>query len=155
MANILIVDDDESLREVLVDAVTNLGHQAIDACNGVEALDKFRESSFDIVLTDLKMPQMDGLRLLEEIKKLKYDAVVIMITAFPTVDSAVQAIKLGAYDYITKPFKIEELEVVLDRALEKKRLLRQLGLFRGMFWLAVFTIPFWIILGILWTFFSK
>ena len=101
------------------------------------------------------MPQMDGLRLLEEIKKLKYDAVVIMITAFPTVDSAVQAIKLGAYDYITKPFKIEELEVVLDRALEKKRLLGQLGLFRGMFWLAVFTIPFWIILGILWTFFSK
>ncbi len=155
MANILIVDDDESLREVLVDAVTNLGHQAIAACDGVEALDKFRESSFDIVLTDLKMPQMDGLRLLEEIKKLKYDAVVIMITAFPTVDSAVQAIKLGAYDYITKPFKIEELEVVLDRALEKKRLLGQLGLFRGMFWLAVFTIPFWIILGILWTFFSK
>ena len=73
-----------------------------------------------------------------------------MITAYPTIDSAVQAIKLGAYDYITKPFKLEQIEIVVRRAVEKKRLLEQLGLFRGMFWLALFSIPFWIILCVVW-----
>ena len=150
MANILIVDDDDALREVLVEAVQGFGHEVKSAGDGVEALQIYRQHKIDLVVTDLKMPQMDGLELLKEIRIIRADAIVLMITGYPTIDSAVHAIRLGAYDYVTKPFKVEHIEVVIRRALEKKRLLEQLGLFRGMFWLATFSIPAWIVLGFLW-----
>ena len=150
MSRILIVDDEDDLREMLAETVRSLGHEVESGADGEEGLRLYKQQEFDLVITDLKMPKMDGLTLLREVKLLRPDAVVLMITAYPTIDSAVQAIKLGAYDYVTKPFKIEQIEVVVRRAVEKKRLMEQLGLFRGMFWLAVFSIPFWIVLGIVW-----
>lgn len=150
MARILIVDDEDELRSLLCEAVSGFGHEVFSASDGVEGLRLYKQQEVDLVITDLKMPRMDGLGLLKEIKAIRHDAVVLMITGYPTVDSAVQAIKLGAYDYITKPFKFEEIEVVIQRAVDKKKLLEQLGLFRGLFWLAVFSIPFWIVLGIIW-----
>jgi two-component system response regulator PilR (NtrC family) len=150
MARVLIVDDEDELREMLAETVRSLGHEVFTAEDGEKGLHVYKQQEIDLVITDLKMPRMDGLTLLREIRLVKPDAVVLMITAFPTIDSAVQAIKLGAYDYIIKPFKIEQIEVVVRRAVEKKRLMEQLGLFRGMFWLALFSIPFWIILGVVW-----
>lgn len=150
MARVLIVDDDESLRTVLSEAVRSFGHEVETAADGVEALERYKQDQIDLVITDLKMPGMDGLELLQKVKEIRPDAVVLMVTGYPTIDSAVQAIKHGAYDYITKPFKFEDVEVVIRRAVEKKKLLEQLGLFRGMFWLAVFSIPFWIALAIIW-----
>ncbi|MAE69080.1 MAG: hypothetical protein CME06_01280 [Gemmatimonadetes bacterium] len=150
MARILIVDDEDELREMLAETVRSLGHEVHTASDGDVGLRVYKQQQIDLVITDLKMPRMNGLTLLREVKLVRPDAVVLMITAYPTIDSAVQAIKLGAYDYITKPFKLEQIEIVVRRAVEKKRLLEQLGLFRGMFWLALFSIPFWIILCVVW-----
>ena len=138
MARVLVVDDEDELREMLAETVRSLGHEVLTAEDGEKGLHVYKQQEIDLVITDLKMPRMDGLTLLREIRLVKPDAVVLMITAFPTIDSAVQAIKLGAYDYIIKPFKIEQIEVVVRRAVEKKRLMEQLGLFRGLFWLALF-----------------
>jgi DNA-binding NtrC family response regulator len=103
----------------------------------------------DVVLTDLKMPEMDGITLLEEIKAHDKRAVVIVLTGHPSVDSAVKAIKEGAFDYLVKPIDLEELRVKIDRSLERRRLLQTLAFVRGLNWALIIMIPFWLLLGIL------
>jgi len=93
------------------------------------------------------MPEMDGMELLDAVKKL--DSRVMVITGYDTIEAAVAAIKKGAYDYIPKPFKMDELEVIVNRALERHTLLRQLGVFRGLTLALIISVPFWLILGII------
>jgi DNA-binding NtrC family response regulator len=148
-AKILVVDDDKLLADNLVEYLTHLGYQAAASYSGRDGLNRFDEGDFQLVITDLKMPEMDGMELLESMKALDRRVVIIVITGYGTIESAVEAIKKGAYDFITKPFKMEELEVIVNRALERHTLLSQLGLFRGISLALLISIPFWLILGLL------
>jgi len=120
---VLVVDDDRTGRETLAEAVSEMGYEVASAAAGREALDMLRQREVDIVLTDLKMPGMDGLELLTHAKRIRPDAFVILVTAFATVDTAVEAMKKGAYDYIMKPIDLRQLRVLLDRASQSRDLL--------------------------------
>ncbi len=119
---ILIVDDDVDLRELLIEAVRNWDYVADVAQDGQEALTKLRMEKYDLVVCDLMMPGMDGLTLLTKIKELDKDILVIIITGYATIETAVKAIEAGAYDYIAKPFRLDELMIVIKNACERLRL---------------------------------
>lgn len=121
MKKILVVDDDEQMRRDISEILTKEGYDVANTGSGEEALEKIKEEDFDIVLTDLMMPGISGMEVLTEIKKIKSRIRVIMITAFATVESAVEAMKKGASDYISKPFKINEVQITVKRALEEAR----------------------------------
>ncbi len=120
---ILITDDDASLRRVIEYNLSNRGYRLLLASNGEEALNIFKSEDVDIVVTDIKMEKMDGLELLENIKRLNSNVLVIMITAYGSVETAVKAMKLGAHDYITKPFDRDELQIVIEKALNLQSLI--------------------------------
>jgi DNA-binding NtrC family response regulator len=122
---ILITDDDIDLRELLIEAVRNWDYAADVAKDGDEALRKLKMERFDLVVCDLMMPGMDGLTLLKKIKELDKDILVIIITGYATIETAVKAIEAGAYDYIAKPFRLDELMIVIKNACERLRLTSQ------------------------------
>ncbi|HAK89914.1 MAG: hypothetical protein A2077_05260 [Nitrospirae bacterium GWC2_46_6] len=119
MKKILITDDDAELRAKLSEILKEAGYLTDEAASGKEALKKAVSDEFDIVLLDLMMPKMSGMDVLAEIKKVRPRTKVIMITAFATVENAVDAVKKGASDYICKPFKIETLLATIGRVLEE------------------------------------
>ena len=122
-AKILVVDDEEIVLKSCRKILEGGGHEVTTALSGQEALDLLEKEPIDIVFTDIKMPGMDGMEVLEKIKGKYPDVLVIIITGYSTVQSAVQAMKLGAFDYIPKPFTPDEVLVVVDKALEKKSLI--------------------------------
>jgi two-component system cell cycle response regulator len=123
-ARILVVDDDEGVCSFLRRVLANEGY-AVDTClNGRDALAKLKDESFQVVIADLKMPDVDGLEVLKNAKKLDPLCQVVMVTAYASVESAVEAMRLGAHDYINKPFNVDEITVVVDKALEKRALLQ-------------------------------
>jgi DNA-binding NtrC family response regulator len=121
MKNILIVDDDVELRANISDILKEAEYHPEEAASGKEAVEKISSGDFDVVLLDLMMPGMNGIEALSEIRKIKPKTKVIMITAFATVENAVDAVKKGASDYISKPFKIDNLLTVIRRTLEETR----------------------------------
>jgi DNA-binding NtrC family response regulator len=121
-ASILVVDDEEIMREILETLLVREGYDVRLASSGAEGLGLARNASFDAAIVDVMMPEMDGLTTLDELKKLDDDLAVIMITAFASVETAIAAMKRGAFDYITKPFKNDEVLAVLRNAIERKRL---------------------------------
>ena len=125
MANICVVDDKEILRGSMAAALTREDHRVVAFADPVEALQEIRNQRFDLILSDLKMPRMDGLALIREIRAAGCDAPIVMMTAFATVATAVEAMKLGAFDYLQKPFEADTLLVVVERALEHGRLRRE------------------------------
>jgi two-component system, NtrC family, response regulator AtoC len=116
--SVLIVDDDNLVNEFLTETLVRANYDCASALSGEEALVKFKARQFDIVLTDLKMKELDGLSLLGHIKRLAPDTVVVMMTAYGTVETAVKAIKMGAYDFLLKPVSPEALEHILTRITE-------------------------------------
>ncbi len=122
---ILVVDDEFSIREILNDVLSNEGFTIYTAENGIEALKIIQESSPDLVITDMKMPKMGGMELLYQINSMRNKVITIMMTGFATVETAVEAIKKGAYDYIMKPFQFSDLLRVIEHALEKQRLIKE------------------------------
>ena len=122
MARILVADDQEMMRDSLCATLARDGHEVVAATDGAVAVSKLQESRFDLLITDLKMPKITGIELLAEAKKLRPDMPVVLMTAFATVQTAVEAMKLGAYDYIQKPFDGEEIKHLVDRTLEHNRL---------------------------------
>ncbi len=118
---LLIVDDDSSLREFLEIFLAKEGYKVDSAETGQEALEKVKNSSYSLVITDVRMPGMDGVELLRRLKGLDAGLPVILITAFASLDAAVDAMKEGAWDYLTKPFKIEELREVIENALSSRQ----------------------------------
>jgi DNA-binding NtrC family response regulator len=127
---VLIVDDEANARTALAELLRDEGYAVETAADGFKALPKLEELAPDIVLTDLKMPGLSGLELMGKVRERAPEAVVIVMTAFGGVDSAVQAMKQGAADYLTKPVNIEELSLVLKRELERKRLRVEAGQLR-------------------------
>ena len=120
--SILVVEDEVSTRDTMLDLLSEAGYEVQGAQDGVEAVEMVKEYSFNLVITDLKMPKRDGLQVLEEIKKVNPQIMVIVCTGYGTVDTAVKAMRLGAYDYVTKPIKTEEIKLVVQRAMEYQRL---------------------------------
>jgi two-component system response regulator AtoC len=127
---VLIVDDEENFRHMLSVILKKEGYDVEAASNGEEALQKVTLSPYDQVLCDIRMPKMDGLDFLNEAKKAGVDSTIIMMSAYGTVDIAIEAIKLGAYDYISKPFKPDEVILTLKKAEERERLRRENELLR-------------------------
>ncbi len=122
-SRILVVDDEMIVCESCQRILEEEGYEVEIALSGKEAFKKMKENPFDIVITDLKMPEIDGMEVLKKFRKEYPDAVVIMITGYGTVQSAVEAMKLGAFDYIPKPFTPDEVLVVVNKAIEKRDLL--------------------------------
>ena len=130
MPNILVVDDKDSMRNMLTETLLEEGHRVDSASTGKKAVDLVRNKSYDLVLTDLKMPDIDGLQVLSEVKEVDSETAVILMTAFGTIEDAVVAMRLGAYDFVTKPFDSEHLCVLISRALENRRLIAENTLLR-------------------------
>jgi two-component system response regulator PilR (NtrC family) len=122
---ILVIDDEEIMREILEALLRREGYEVRLASNGAEGLDLVRSVPIDAAVVDVMMPEMDGLTVLDEVRKIDEDIAVIMITAFASVDTAVAAMKRGAFDYITKPFKNDEVLAVLRNAVERRRLVTE------------------------------
>lgn len=116
--SVLVVDDDRLVNDFMIEALSRIGFECRAAFSGEEAVTEFNKQTFDIVLADLKMKEMDGITLLDKIKKMSPDTVAIMITAYGTVETAVKAIKMGAYDFLLKPVLPETLEHILNRVVE-------------------------------------
>jgi two-component system response regulator AtoC len=122
---ILVVDDEKHIRKILSIMLSKKGYDVHTAESGDEALQITATTSFDAVITDIRMPGMDGLDLLARLKAQDPDAIVIVVTAFSSVETAITAMKNGAYDYISKPFKEDEIVLVLQKALERQRILEE------------------------------
>ncbi|HID93890.1 MAG TPA: sigma-54-dependent Fis family transcriptional regulator [bacterium (Candidatus Stahlbacteria)] len=124
MAKILVVDDEQSQRDLLAGLLSKANHRVVVAGSGEEALKKIDEG-IDLAIVDLKMPGMDGLTTLKEFKKLNPEICVIILTAYGTVETAVEAMKHGAYDYLNKPIDVDELLLIIKRAMEREELLTE------------------------------
>jgi two-component system response regulator PilR (NtrC family) len=120
-----LIDDEPIIHDVLGQLLASEGYQVEISASGEEALEKFREQRYDLVLLDLLMPGLDGLEVLKQIKRIDPEALVIIITAYASVESALTAMKMGAYDYIQKPFKNDELLMTIARALEHRQLQKE------------------------------
>jgi two-component system response regulator PilR (NtrC family) len=122
---ILVVDDEEIMREILETLLTREGYEVRLAASGAEGLELARAVPFDAAIVDIMMPGLDGIATLDELKRIDEDLAVIIITAYASVESAISAMKTGAFDYITKPFKNEEVLVVVRNAMERRRLVHE------------------------------
>jgi len=122
MSRILVVDDEKSIRDFLFEALTQLGGFEVGvAADGVEALKKIEQENFDLVLTDMKMPNMDGIQLISDVARIKPETLMVLLTGHGTIDSALEAMKRGASDYLTKPINLDEMMVRIRRVLEERQ----------------------------------
>ena len=119
---ILVVDDERGMCELLKDTLVKEGYEVHVSDNPLQAIEIVKEMHIDIAMLDLVMPEMDGIDVLKKIKEIQPDIVVIIMTAYGTIDTAVEAMKLGAYDYITKPFKMSKIKTIIERILEHERI---------------------------------
>ncbi|MDR1195704.1 MAG: response regulator [Endomicrobium sp.] len=128
---ILIVDDEQGIRDLLISEFSKAGYEVFSAVNGEEAVSKLKTEKADIVITDVKMPKVDGLELLKFIKEKTPETEVIIITGYATVENALDAMRSGAYDFVQKPFNIDELSALVEKALEKTELKMLLALYES------------------------
>lgn len=127
---ILIVEDEKSMREVLGILLEGEGYDVTLAVGGIDGISLLNRDIFDMVITDIKMPKVNGFEILKKVRETSPDTLVIMITAFGTTESAIEAMQLGAYDYIHKPFKIDEIRLVVKKALERRKLSEEVSILR-------------------------
>lgn len=146
---ILIVDDDEAILDVLGQYMKIIGLDAVGASSGEEALSLFQKDHFDIVVSDIKMANMDGLTLLGEVKRIDPEILFFIITGYPSIETVLEAMKKGAKDYLVKPFQFDEIKMKIERALVEKDMNKQLKSNRGLIWSLIISIPLWLILGII------
>ncbi len=122
MLKILLADDDSALRRVLEFKLKKHGYDVVAVCDGEEALTRVKDNSYDLLLADIRMPKLTGIELLEKVRSVEPSLKVILMTAYATVPQAVEAVKLGAFDYLTKPFEDDQLLLTIEKALKFKRL---------------------------------
>jgi two-component system nitrogen regulation response regulator NtrX len=125
MANILIIDDEKAIRKTLSEILSYEGYKIDEASDGEEGLKKFSEKTYDVVLCDIKMPKLDGIEFLEKSREVNADVPVIMISGHGNIDTAVEAVKKGAFDYISKPPDLNRLLITLRNALDKQSLVTE------------------------------
>ncbi|PYQ13743.1 MAG: two-component system response regulator [Acidobacteria bacterium] len=124
-AGILVVDDEAAIRDLLSEGLRDMGYDCAVASNGFEALDHLKRRQFSLVLSDIDMPTMDGVKLLQTVREAYPDVEVVMITGVVDVEVALRAMRMGANDYLTKPFNLEEVRLTVENALEKRRLVKE------------------------------
>src|SRR3977135_2418334 len=122
---VLVIDDEEIMREILETLLTREGYDVRLAASGAEGLELARALPFDAAIVDIMMPGLDGIATLDELRRIDEDLNVIIITAYASVESAISAMKAGAFDYVTKPFKNDEVIVVVRNAMERRRLVSE------------------------------
>ena len=122
---ILVADDEDLQREALARALRSAGHEVLPAGSGAEAVELVRSHAVDVVLTDLRMPEVSGIQVLQRVREIQPEIAVVVMTAYGSVANAVQAMKHGAADYLTKPVELDELELIVERALERRDLVRE------------------------------
>ena len=120
LATVLVVEDDDAMRDLLVEELSDAGFSVLEASSGRQGIERVRAGGIDLVITDLRMPELDGFDLIRDIRATESPPHIIMITAFGSIETAIKAVKLGAYVYITKPFEIEELILAADKALKER-----------------------------------
>ena len=148
MNPILIVEDDDGIRGLLVEMLTRLGFETVTAINGEEGLTAFRKQPLDMVVTDIRMPVMDGLTMLKQIRRENAIIPIIVVTAFPSVDSAVESLSEGADDYLVKPINLTDLESKVRKAMERRQIQRSLSKWKRIALVSIALIPLWFLLGI-------
>lgn len=146
---ILVVDDDKGVREALAEFLTSLEYVVETADDGQDALNKYRKGDFEVILADVIMPNVDGMELLKRIRDVSDDVIFLMITGHPSIGTAVDSIKRGADDYITKPFHLEDVKIRIDKAIEERTLKGRLKTAQGLAWGLMLSIPLWLLLGII------
>jgi len=117
LANILIVDDESAVRKLLSEVVKRMGHMPIEAANGKEAYDQFRNASIDLSFLDIHMPELDGISCLETFKSIDPDAVVIVMTGYPSAETIIETIEDDGYTYIAKPLEVYQIMDLIERGL--------------------------------------
>ena len=122
---LLIIDDEDNMRHMLTIIAEGAGYQTVTAADGLLALELLEEDNFDFILCDVKMPNMDGMEFLKASTELRGNCTVIMMSAYGTIDLALEAMKSGAYDFISKPFKADEVTMALKKAEERESLKRE------------------------------
>ena len=130
MGRILVADDHDSLRRGLTRALADAGHDVDEAPNGLAAIEKLHEGQFDVILSDVRMGGADGMDVLRTARALQPNAAVILMTAFGSINTAVEAMRIGAFDFVQKPFEIEEMEVKIEKAIEHRRLRHEIEYLR-------------------------
>src|ERR1043165_7930709 len=125
MASLLIIDDERSIRKTLSEILSFEGYKIEEAADGEEGLKKFREKTFDVVLCDIKMPKVDGLDFLQKAVEINPDVPIIMISGHGTIETAVEAVKKGAYDFIQKPPDLNRLLITIRNAMERNNLVSE------------------------------
>jgi DNA-binding NtrC family response regulator len=146
---LLVVDDEEMIRHIFEDYFSGLGYEVMTAKSGKDALGVFLPGRFDCVLCDLMMPEMDGMEFLRELRKLDTKTAFFLMTGYPSIESAIEAVKLGAYDYITKPVNLEDVRIKVERAMHLKGVERSLKRVNGLLWAIMVSVPLWLALGII------
>lgn len=149
MATIWVIDDDPAIGDVLAATLQEIGHEPRVFTQAKDALAEYKPGCADVVMTDIRMPGMDGLEFTRKLIEKDPSATVVILTGFPSVEDAVEAIKIGAVDYMTKPFRLEEIRLRLLRVLEARDLSQRLRRNRILTWLLIGSLPVWFVLGIL------
>ncbi|MBD3298540.1 MAG: response regulator [candidate division Zixibacteria bacterium] len=119
---VLVIDDEVFVRDLLIDFFEKLDFEPVTAADGNAGVDAFRQGTFSAVLVDLKMPGKSGIETLSDIRAIDTKTPVIIMTGYPTIDTSIEALRLGAYDYIIKPFKLQDLRDIVDRAIREQEL---------------------------------
>lgn len=145
--SILVVDDDKDVADFLVHALKNFGHRTYAVYGGKEAIAALGKQAFDIVITDLSMPDIDGLGVLRAVKRMKCKTTVLMISGYATIEAAVEAIRQGAYDFISKPLHIHKLNEIIQRSMKRQQLVAQIGTQRTLALALALSLPIWLALG--------
>jgi DNA-binding response OmpR family regulator len=147
MERVLVVDDDESIRSFLVEVLDRLGYESDTAENGKKGLEKYHTGSYTLIITDMRMPIMDGLTMLKTIRSEGSKIPIIVVTAFPTVNSAVESLIHGADYYLVKPINLDDLKAKIGKAIERRKIHKRLASTKVANIVMVGLIPLWIILG--------
>lgn len=130
MPSVLVIEDKDSMQKMLAATLESEGYEVEAVGDGKTGLEKVKERRYDVILTDLKLPSLDGIEVLSQVKEHDPDAPVIVMTAYGTIETAVEAMRLGAFDFLTKPFDTDHLSVIIKRALENRRLVAENSLLR-------------------------
>ena len=152
MAMIWVIDDESATSDVLAAMLQEIGYEARVFNQAREAIAAYKPGAADVLMTDIRMPGLDGLEFTRLIRDKDPKATIIILTGFPSVEDAVEAIKMGAADYMTKPFRLEEIRLRLLRVLEARDLQDRFRRNRILTWLLIGSLPVWFILGILLAF---